>query len=141
MSNNHVSGSLAVEGNENTGHLFFHDGRLTFALLDGEDIAALGVSHIDADCWLEAMSAPGADVDLSETLALVGVPPADIAAFAHEVIDRVVRALHRNDSLRIELSERPSPIGGLVRFDVSEWFETIRPQPGSFGVYRLTRIA
>lgn len=142
MRSHEASGALDAAGDVTHGTLFFDGGLLTFGLLSDEDLAALGVRYIEPASWLAAMSMIGPGTDLSEALVAVGVPESDIARFARDVVDRVVSALRRNRVVSVDRSERPSPLGSVVRFDPSEWFSTSGlPLVEPFEINRLTRIA
>ncbi len=142
MKSHEASGAIDVAGDATHGTLFFERGLITFGLLSEEDVAALGVHHIDPESWLAALERTEPGRDLSEALIAVGVPEHDIAGFARDVVDRVVSALRRNHVVSVDRSKRPSPLGAVVRLDPSEWFSIndLSP-PTSFGLNRLTRIA
>ncbi len=142
MNSQEASGAIDVAGDVTHGTLFFDRGLITFGLLSEEDVAAIGVYHIDPESWLAALEMTEPGSDLSEALLAVGVPESDIAEFARDVVDRVVSALRRNQVVSVDRSTRPSPLGAVVRLDASEWFSIIeRPLATPFGINRLTRIA
>lgn len=142
MYSQEASGAIDVAGDFTHGTLFFDRGLITFGLLSEEDVALLGVHHIDPESWLAALEITEPGRDLSEALVAVGVPESDIAEFARDVVDRVVNALRRNQVVSVDRSKRPSPLGSVVRIDASKWFSiSERTMAAPFGINRLTRIA
>lgn len=136
-----LSGAIEVAGDSAAATIFFSDGYPCFGLVGGEGCVPVNGGGIDPELWLQALSSPAAELDFGAALLLAGAAERQVQKFVRRSIDAAVGAVGRNGSVQVRFVDRPSPIGTMFRFDVSNWIPESAQLLVRVDLTDLTRIA
>ena len=78
---------------------------------------------------------------ITRALLLAGAAERQVQKFVKRSIDAAVAAVGRNGSVQVRFVDRPSPIGTMFRFDVSNWIPESAHLMVRVDLIDLSRIA